>query len=156
MKARKCEFGASECLGHIVDSGIVKPEEDKTAAVQQFPTPETKKAVRSLLGLTGYYRRLIENYAAVAVALTNLTKNSPHKVVWTEACKQAFAKLKKLLCSAPILMSLDFEKSLVLQTNASELGVCAVLTILMNTQWHTGAEICYPRNKSTPPLRKSV
>ena len=44
---RKCEFGAFECvyLGHIVGSGIVKPEENKTAVVRQFPTPETKKAV---------------------------------------------------------------------------------------------------------------
>ena len=63
---------------------------------------------------------------AVAVALTNLTKNSPHKVVWTKACEQAFTKLKELFCSAPILMSPDFEKSFVLQTDASELGVGAV------------------------------
>ena len=83
-KARKCEFGASECvyLGHIVGSGIVKSEEDMTAAVRQFPTPETKKAVSSFLGRTDYYLRFVENYPAVGVALTNLTKkNSPHKVV---------------------------------------------------------------------------
>ena len=50
--------------------------------MQQFPTPETKKAVCSFLGLTDYYLRFVESYAAVAVALTNLTKkNSPHKVV---------------------------------------------------------------------------
>ena len=131
VKARKCEFGASECvyLGHIVGSGTVRPEEDKTAAVRQFPTPETKKAVRSFLGLTGYYRRFVENYSAVAVPLTNLTKkNSPHKVVWTEACEEAFTKLKELLCSAPILMSPDFEKSFLLQTDASEHGVGAVLS----------------------------
>ena len=130
-KARKCEFGASECvyLGHIVGSGTVRPEEDKTAAVRQFPMSETKKAVRSFLGLTGYYRRFVENYSAVAVPLTNLTKkNSPHKVVWTEACEEAFTKLKELLCSVPILMSPDFEKSFVLQTDASEHGVGAVLS----------------------------
>ena len=134
MKARKCEFGASECiyLGHIVGSGIVKPEEHNTAAVQQFPTPETNKAVCSFLCLTDYYCRFVENYVAVAVVLTNLTsiskKNSPHKVVWTEACEQALTKLKDLLCSAPILMILDFEKSFVLQTDASEHGVGAVLS----------------------------
>ena len=129
-KARKCAFGASECvyLGHIVGSGIVKPEEDKTAAVRQFPTPKMKKAVCSFLGVTGYYCRFVENYVAVAVAVTDLTKNSPHKVVWTEACEQAFTKLKELLCSAPILMSPGFEKAFVLQTDASELGVGAVLS----------------------------
>ena len=47
-KAKKCEFGASECvyLGHIVGSGSVKPEMDKTDAIRQFPTPQTKKDVR--------------------------------------------------------------------------------------------------------------
>ena len=56
-KSRKCEFAATECvyLGHIVGSGAVKPEKDKTVTVRQFPTPETK-VVRSFLGLTGYYR----------------------------------------------------------------------------------------------------
>lgn len=107
-KARKCEFGASECvyLGHVVDSGTVKPEEDKTAAVQKFPTPETKKAVRSFLGITGYYHRFMENYSAVAAPLTDLTKkNSTHKVVWTEVCDRASNKLKELLWSSPILQS---------------------------------------------------
>lgn len=82
-KARKCKFAATECvyLGHIVGSGVVKPEKDKTVAVRQFSTPETKE-VHSFLGLTGYYRRFIENYSAIAVPLTDLTKkNSPHKVV---------------------------------------------------------------------------
>ena len=83
-KARKYEFGAPECvyLGHIIGSGTVKSEEDKTAAVRQFPTPVMKKAVRSFLGVTGYYRCFVENYSAVAVPLTNLTKkNSPYKVL---------------------------------------------------------------------------
>jgi len=54
-KAKKCEFGASECayLGHIVGSGSVKPEKDKTAGIQAFQTPQTKKGVRSFLGITG-------------------------------------------------------------------------------------------------------
>ena len=49
-KAKKCEFGAAECvyLGHIVGSGSVKPETDKTAAIDDFPTPQTKTDVRSL------------------------------------------------------------------------------------------------------------
>lgn len=60
-KAKKCEFGASECvyLGHIVGSGPVKPEKDKTAAIQAFQTPQTKKGVRSFLGITGYYCRFV-------------------------------------------------------------------------------------------------
>ena len=96
--------------------------------IRWFPTPETKKEVCSFLGLTGYYCRFIKNNSAIAVPLTDLTKNSPHKIVWTDTCEQAFTKLKELLFSTPILMSPDFESPFVLQTEASEQGVGAVLS----------------------------
>ena len=59
--------------------------------------------------------------------LTDLTKKSSHKVVWTDAYEQAFTRLKELLCSTPILMSPHFERPFVLQTDASEQSVGAVL-----------------------------
>ena len=130
-KAKKCEFGASECvyLGHIVGSGSVKPEMDKTDAIRQFPTPQTKKDVRSFLGITGYYRRFVANYSDIAAPLTDLTKkNAPNKVSWMPSCEQAFNTLKERLCSEPILKSPDFECPFILQTDASEYGVGAVLS----------------------------
>ena len=130
-KAKKCEFGASECvyLGHIVGSGSVKPEMDKTDAIRQFPTPQTKKDVHSFLGITGYYRRFVANYSDIAAPLTDLTKkNAPNKVSWTPSCEQAFNTLKERLCSEPILKSPDFECPFILQTDASEYGVGAVLS----------------------------
>jgi len=71
-KARKCNFGADHCvyLGHVVGSGTVRPESTKLQAVHTFPRPQTKKQVRVFLGLTGYYRRFIPNYASVASPLT--------------------------------------------------------------------------------------
>lgn len=57
----------------------------------------------------------MDNYRVVAAPLADLTKkNSPHKVVWTEACERAFNKLKELLCSALIVRILYFEESFVL------------------------------------------
>lgn len=53
---------------------------------------------------------------------------TPHKVIWTDACEQAFTKFKELLCSTPILMSSDFESLIVVQTDASEQGVGDVLS----------------------------
>ena len=77
------------------------------------------------------------------MALTNLTKkSSPHKVVWTEACEQAFTKLKELLCSAPILMSLDFEKSFELQTDASKMCCVSNLHINASTPVQNVSQIC--------------
>ena len=130
-KPRKCQFGMSHCvyLGHVVGGGVVRPEPPKLEAVRMFPISQTKKQVRTFLGLSGYYRKFIRNYAAVAVPLTDLTKKSaPIKVEWSAECEQAFETLKQRLCSAPVLRSPDFEKEFILQTDASERGIGAVLS----------------------------
>ena len=116
-------------LGHIVGNGIVHSEIDKVEAIRSFSIPKTKTDIRAFLGLTGYYRRFILNYATIALPLTDLTKKAaPNQVCWNSHCEQAFAKLKDLLCSSPILQSPDFTRPFVLQTDASDRGVGAVLT----------------------------
>ena len=76
------------------------------------------------LGLTGYYRKFIENYSSIASPLTDPTKKSaPRKVVWTTECEQAFQELKKCLCGSPVLRSPDFTKTFIVQTDASDRGV---------------------------------
>ena len=78
-------------------------------AVQAFPIPQTKKQVKAFLGLTGYYRRFIPDYATIAVPLTDLTKKSaPNQVGWTQKCDTSFNRLKELLCSSPILQIQNF------------------------------------------------
>ena len=110
-------------------NGVVKPEVSKVDAVQQWATPQTKKQVRAFLGLTGYYRKFVSSYAAIAAPLTDLTKKfGPNKMTWTKECDQAFAKLKAILCNAPVLHSLDFQKEFILQTDASDRSVGAVLS----------------------------
>ena len=132
-KPAKCQFGMKECgyLGHIVGNGLVRPDPDKVRAVLEFPTPHTKKQIRSFLGLSGYYRRFIRDYATIATPLTNLTKKKlPDKVQWTDTCAQAFGLLKKALTDSPVLVNPDFTKGFILQTDASNLGVGAVLSQL--------------------------
>ena len=130
-KPKKCQFAMQQCryLGHIVGNGTVQPEQGKLVTVQMFSIPETKTHVRAFLGLTGYYRRFIPNYADVALPLTDLTKKkAPNQIRWDEKCNQAFSKLKELLCSSPILQSPDFSRPFILQTDASDQGVGAVLS----------------------------
>ena len=116
-------------LGHRVGNGEIEPEASKLKAVSDFPQPETKKDVRAFLGLTGYYRKFIPNYATIALPLTDLTKKSlPNAVVWTAACGTAFGELKRRLTCAPVLKSPDFSKQFILQTDASERGIAAVLS----------------------------
>ena len=131
VKPKKCQFGMEYCtyLGHVVGGGAVRPEASKVEAVEQFKIPETKKQVRAFLGLTGYYRKFIPNYATIAAPLTDLTrKSAPNNVQWNEQCDQAFKELKGLLCTAPVLRNPDFSKPFILQTDASDRGVGAVLS----------------------------
>lgn len=132
-KPAKCQFGMKECiyLGHIVGNGQVRPDPTKLAAVRNFPVPTTKKQVRAFLGLTGYYRKFIANYATVAAPLTDLTKKRlPDKVNWTPECGLVFETLKGMLCESPVLINPDFTKQFILQTDASNRGVGAVLSQL--------------------------
>ena len=71
----------------------------------------------------------ITDYATLAAPLTDLTRKTvPMQVQWTEECDRNFKKLKQQLCSTPVLRSPDYTRLLVLQTNASERGVEAVLS----------------------------
>ena len=135
-KPSKCQFGMAQCvyLGHIVGNGMVQPERSKLQGVEAFSNPKTKKEVRCFLGLTGYYRKFIPDYASIAASLTDLTKKtSPNQVLWKERCEAAFKRLKDLLCSAPVLQSPDFERDFVLQTDASDVGVGAVYSQVDDT-----------------------
>eukprot|EP00731_Ephydatia_muelleri_P005837 Em0003g85a len=130
-KPSKCHFGMDECtyLGHIVGNGHVRPEKGKVAAVEAFPVPKTKKDVRAFLGLTGYYRKFIPEYATIAAPLTELTKKEqPNCLAWSSGCADAFEALKRHLCTSPVLKCPNFERPFVLQTDASDWGVGAVLS----------------------------
>ena len=130
-KMPKCQWAMAECtyLGHVVGGGQVKLEVNKLEAVKIIPIPTTKKEVWSFLGLTRYYRHFVKDYASMTVLLTNLTrKEYPEVVVWTEECDKAFNALKNVLTPTLVLTSPDFERRFILQTNASNYGVSAVLS----------------------------
>ena len=113
----------------MVGNGEVRPAQQKIEVVKDFPLPATKKDVRSFLGLTGYYRKFIPGYSTIALPLTDLTKKSaPTNVSWTDACETSFVELKRRLTSTPVLKSPDLSQPFVLQTDASERGVGAVLS----------------------------
>jgi hypothetical protein len=108
---------------------------DKTEAVKNFPTPITKKQVRAFLGLSGYYRKFVPDFATIAAPLTSLTKkNASNTVAWTHDCETAFATLKQILTSHPILDAPDFDRTFILQTDASNFGLGAVLSQLDDNQ----------------------
>ena len=127
-KPAKCQFGMQYCVyfGHMVGGGTVRPEATKVETVKQFAIPETKKQVRAFLG---YYRKFIPSYATVAAPLTDLTrKSAPNNVCWNDDCDRASKELKELLCTSPVLRNPDFTRPFILQTDALDRGVGAVLS----------------------------
>ena len=131
VRPSKCKLAASEilCLGHIVGSGKIRPDPKKIMAMKEFPLPLNKKNLRSFLGLTGYYRSHIKDYAQITVPLTELLKkDKPNTLQWNQPETEAFQKLKECLTTAPVLMNPDFEKPFILQTDASNTAIGAVLS----------------------------
>ena len=126
----KCLFGSSrvEFVGHVLHHGSVSPQEQNVEKIKTAPRPKTKKEVRSFLGLVGFYREYIPNFAAIAVPLTDLTKKGqPNRIVWSDATESAYRNLKSKVMQKPILKLPDQSKPYVLRTDASDVGLGAVL-----------------------------
>ncbi|XP_078246503.1 uncharacterized protein LOC144588161 [Pogona vitticeps] len=130
VKASKCQLGSPEIkyLGHMVGGGVIKPLEAKVEAVRDWPRPNTKKKVKSFLGLVGYYRKFIPRFSEIAAPLTDLTrKTADDRIPWTSDCEAAFQRLKEALINYPVLRAPDFDREVIIYTDASNSGVGAVL-----------------------------
>ncbi|CAM4619121.1 unnamed protein product [Caretta caretta] len=150
----KCAIGLAEekCLGYIVGRGMVKPQLNKLEAIQNWPRPNRKKQVQAFLGMVGYYRRFIPHFATRASPLTDLIKaRGPDMVKWTDAAEKAFLDLQTALCSNPVLIAPDFNKEFILQTDASEVGLGAVLSQMVGDEVHP---ILYLSRKLLPREQK--
>ena len=93
LSTSKCFVGYSELtfLGYSLGANGITPTEGMLDKITQAPAPTTKKQLRSFLGLIGYYRSFVPNFAAIAVPLTDLTrKGSPNQLVWGDAQQHAF------------------------------------------------------------------
>lgn len=129
INTTKCAWAQTEVryLGYLLGHGQIKPQVEKLKAIQNITRPQTKKQVRSFLGLIGWYRRFIPHFASLATPLTDLTKKSPAKFCWTSECEEAFNSLKDLLCHEPVLQSPNFSERFIVQVDASDVGLGAVL-----------------------------
>ena len=128
LKPEKCQFEQTqiEYLGVIVGEGKIQMDPSKTNALLKWPRPKNVRDVRAILGYTGYYRRFIKNYSSLACPLIDLTKKGI-EFTWEERHQKAFDTLIGLMAARPILLQPNFDKQFVLQTDASALGVGAVL-----------------------------
>lgn len=116
-----------EFLGHIVTPEGIKPNKKKLAAIKDFPIPTTAKEIKSFLGLVGYYRKFINNFAKITKPLTQCLKKG-QTVKHTSEFLNAINTCKDLLCNEPILQYPDFSKEFVVTTDASQFAVGAILS----------------------------
>lgn len=153
LKFLKCKFACKEVqyLGHDLSKDQVKPLTDNVVSIRDFPIPENKKQVRSFLGKVNFYNKYIPHSAIVLEPLHSLLrKNVPF--IWSEECQQSFDSVKKMLISKPILAIFDRNRITNIFTDASLLGVGAVLKQVQDS----GEErpVAYFSRKLTPAQKK--
>ncbi|VDP49783.1 unnamed protein product [Heligmosomoides polygyrus] len=128
LKGPKCEFARKEIkfLGFILSKDGIRPNPEKTRAIDAFPTPRTTTDIKAFIGMYSFFRRFIHNFASIAAPLTALTKkDTPFE--WTKECENAMNNLKKALTSAPILGAPRLGRPFIIETDSSGKGTAAVL-----------------------------
>ncbi|XP_019200240.1 PREDICTED: uncharacterized protein LOC109193863 [Ipomoea nil] len=126
-KLSKCSFVQKEVeyLGHIIFDQGLHTDPSKLQAIAEWPKPESIKALRGFLGLTGYYRRFIRAYGVISRPLTSMLKKNSFQ--WNKEAENAFDQLKQALCVAPVLALPDFQKTFIVEADACHKGMRAVL-----------------------------
>ncbi len=128
LNLSKCSIGQREVkfLGHIVSEEGFRPDPGNVEAIVNMKPPTNVKETRRFLGMTGFYRKHIDHFSHLAATLTDLTrKNQPFR--WTAECQRAFEDLKDKLVTSPILVKASLYKQFILETDACQHHVAAVL-----------------------------
>ena len=125
----KCAFAVESIkyLGHILTPTGIKVNPAKIDIIRNYPVPTNVSKLRSFLGLINFYRRFVRDNAKITHPLYELLgKDVPY--LWTQACQEAFQKLKDTLCSAPTLNFPNFKKPFKLTTDACSTGIAWILS----------------------------
>jgi len=96
LKPSKCSLfqRSVEFLGHVVSEAGIAMQEDKIAAIRDWPSCRNITEVRVFMGLNGYYRRFLRDFSIIASPMYELMKKNV-EFVWTRRCQDAFHELKK-------------------------------------------------------------
>lgn len=122
-----------EFLGYVISDKGIKPNENKIEAIHKFPEPQDLKQLRGFLGLVGYYRRFVRDFAKLAKPLTNLLRgeknpDSKKRITFTKEERTCFEDMKTILTGNDILIYPDFKKPFLITTDASNFAIGAVLS----------------------------
>lgn len=128
LRPSKCRFGEEEVefLGFVICNNSMRPGPGKVRAIREYPEPRNAHEVRRFLGLVGFFRRFVRNYAQKALPLTNLTKKNA-VFTWADPARQAFEGLRKELATGPTLRLFSPDAYTELHTDASAEGLAGIL-----------------------------
>jgi len=149
---KKCTFHTDtiEYLGYILSPTGLSMDPAKVQTIQDWPEPRKVKDVQSFLGFANFYRRFIHEYSDIVVPLTRLTRKDL-KWNFSDACRDAFNKLKTAFQSAPVLTHWIPDTPITVETDASDYAIAAILSItLSNGEIHPVA--FHSRTLSAPEL----
>lgn len=134
----KCSFMRknTEFLGHVLTSEGMKPNPNKIKCIEDFVLPKTEKQLKGFLGVTGYYRKFVRDYAKIANPMVKYLKKGKKINPKDPEYIEAFETLKRNIIKHPILKFPDFNKAFHLFTDASNYAIGAVLT-------QEGQPVCY-------------
>jgi len=135
----KCNFFLPEVsfLGHIVSKNGLHTDPSKISALKDWPFPSTVAEMRQFLGFVNYYRKFVKSFADYTNLLEEILttscksgskKNDSTLLVWNKEGKDAFVKLKDVLCSAPCLSFPQINNTFILDTDASHSAIGGVLS----------------------------
>ncbi|KAL6181862.1 hypothetical protein ACLB2K_048510 [Fragaria x ananassa] len=128
IKESKCSFGVEqvEYLGHVISSKSVTVDLSKISCIRKWEKPKILKGLRGFLGLASYYRKYVRYFGTIAKPLTYMLKNN--SFTWLNTSEVAFDQLKEALMTTPGLAIPDFTKQFVVECDASDKGIGAVLS----------------------------
>ena len=116
-------------VAHRVRGDCIEPRTAIVESIKSYPGRQTNKQVRSFLGLVGHYCKFIPNFSSRAAVLTYLIRaKSPTKIKWQDAHELAFEDLKQALHRSPILKPPNWNYKFILQVDASNRGLGAILS----------------------------
>ena len=129
LKIEKCHFLQTrlDYLGFVVGQEGVQMDPYKLKAIEEWPVPESKKAIQRFQGFCNFYRRFVKNYAERMQPITKLT-HQDIKFKWTEEAQQAFEDIKQAFRTEIILGYPNHNKPFILETDASKFAIGAILT----------------------------
>ena len=159
VKPSKCVLFQKriEFLGHLVSEHGVEPLPGKIEAIENWPQPRCLKDVRAFVGLASYYRRFVRSFANIAEPLTRMTKKNT-RFEWTDEADEAFQKLKTALMEVPILAFPHPNVPCILDTDASDVAIRAVLSQVIGVERPIAfySRVMNPSQRNYCPTRREL